>query len=274
MSSMMSDFYEENYLENEASKSYADDNMLVDLDNQKIPVVVGQFDHLRKDNWDEWQDDLPQFKVAICGHSFIKRQRDFILEDKSNKYFANMKMQEAYIRWICRGGWTWDLFDSDKKGWQEVKEYKPDLVFIELGTNDLDSFDSVSKVVQKAKRMVDKMLSIGIKKIVIAHVIPRGAKGRYVQLHKLNDKISDYNDTMKQEFINESVPKRSPYRFWDNRVWFWEHKGLRSSQYELLRRDGVHLSAFPALDRHYHSVRLAILSGLRDLSTDRYDVFN
>ena len=78
---------------------------------------------------------MDQPRVLILGHSFIRRLRDFIIKN-SPTYNLNLNINASVtIHWHGVGGRTIDKvrrFDLT-----EVERFKPDVVFLQIGTNDL-----------------------------------------------------------------------------------------------------------------------------------------
>ena len=52
-----------------------------------------------------------------------------------NPQFA---LEQCSTQWTFRGGWTWQRFIADKAGLSAISNDNPDIVYFELGANDLD----------------------------------------------------------------------------------------------------------------------------------------
>ena len=78
---------------------------------------------------------MEQSRVLILGHSFIRRFRDFIIKN-SPTYNLTLNINTSVtILWHDVGGCTIDKvrrFDLT-----EVERFKPDVVFLQVGTKDL-----------------------------------------------------------------------------------------------------------------------------------------
>ena len=78
---------------------------------------------------------MEQPRVLILGHSFTRRLRDFIVKN-SPTYNLNLNINTSVtIHWHGVGGRTIDKvrrFDLT-----EVERFKPDVVFLQIGTSDL-----------------------------------------------------------------------------------------------------------------------------------------
>lgn len=206
----------------------------------------------------------PQKKVSLCGHSFIRRLED---ETYANpKLEKSMNIAEADITWLHKGGMTWFSFGEAREGKQAVIQSKPDLLYLELGTNDLDSYMPPLDVAQKAISVVNELLDSGVKRVILGEVIPRSRSGR-VPLSMFEENEYAYNNFMTNMLIHEQASRRTPVdeRFKNPHVWFWKHKGLRTPESCVLKWDGVHLNEDVGLPKLYGSIRMALLAGLRHL---------
>lgn len=177
-----------------------------------------------------------------------------------------MNIAEADISWCHRGGMTWFSFEEAAEGKQAVIRSSPDLLYIELGTNGLDSYMPPLDVAQKAVAVVNDLLETGIKRVIIGEVIPRSRSGR-VPLSMFEENEYAYNKFMNDLLIHESASRRTQVdeRFKNPTVWFWRHKGLRTPENNVLKWDGIHLNEEYGLPKLYGSIRTAILAGLRHL---------
>jgi len=76
-------------------------------------------------------------RVLILGHSFIRRLHDFIESDSG---YLDLKFQltaSAHISWRGVGGRT--IAKTVKFDLRILHSFRPDIVIVQLGTNDLTS---------------------------------------------------------------------------------------------------------------------------------------
>ena len=96
-----------------------------------------------------------------------------------NERMSNtMNIAEAQVSWSHRGGMTWFSFEELPEGKQAVLASNPDLVYLELGTNGLDSYMPPLDVAQKAVSVVNNLLHCGVKRVIVgesSHVLGAGA---------------------------------------------------------------------------------------------------
>ena len=214
--------------------------------------------HVRPNKPQLWDPSKPKIPIVIAGHSMIRRLKEFVGQN------TNLSMEFADIEWVCRGGWTLDRFEKDKRyGLEEVIRLAPDLVYLEFGTNELDSDEEEDVIGVRAMNIIDRLLESGVKRVILAHVLPR--KKSTVPLWIFNQKVRVYNNYMAERLRNLEVKRKSsPHFYKDQRKWWWEHMRMRSSKYSVTRPDGVHISD-KHLPTYYTSVRNALLVGSKDL---------
>lgn len=205
-------------------------------------------------------------KVAIVGHSFIRRLHDHI--PYNPRLRTMLDISEIWVEWFCKGGYTFQRFRDNKlndgMGLDDMLAWEPDIVYIEMATNDLDSADSHLTVAQRAMTMINDLLQAKVKVIILGEVLHRYADG-FLLAGQFNEKADQYNLFMKQTLINTNVPRNHPDRFRNHNIIWWEHMKLKASQFQLYLDDGIHLTDDPGLKRLYFSIRTAVLVGLKAL---------
>ena len=76
--------------------------------------------------------------ILILGHSFVRRLRDDFDAHFDTRAASNFHLPESgYITLLGTGGRT--VEKVVKYDLQSVHKYKPDIVILELGTNDLST---------------------------------------------------------------------------------------------------------------------------------------
>ena len=177
--------------------------------------------------------------ALILGHSFVKRLI-FDIKSKTHRIFSldfNLK-DRASVHIHGVGGrtvpklWKHDL--------SYVSRINPDIVILEIGTNDLSVEDP--NVVATSIEVLVRYLHdrFGVKIVGFCLVIPRSSSSVF------NAKVTQFNHLV------HSLLEPIEY------VFCWFHKGVSS---KFLLRDGVHLNHSGQL-RLYRSYRGAILKGL------------
>ena len=122
---------------------------------------------------------MEQLRVLILGHSFIRRLRDFIIKN-SLTYNLNLNINTSVtIRWHGVGGRTIDKvrrFDLT-----EVELFKPDVVFLQVATNDLtrrrSSTASVSSAIEDLVCLLHT--EYGVRLICVGQTVRRHPVGTF-----------------------------------------------------------------------------------------------
>ncbi len=196
-----------------------------------------------------------QQHVAVCGHSFIKRLRD--LANIHHKMDTNFK-----IDLITQGGWTWDNFTQSPYRLQALlTPPHPTIVYLELGTNDLDRNLSAFEVADAAVLTAHKLLQSDIKIVIIGLVLFK-EKTRNIPVQTFNKKMEEYNTYMYNIMTHPHATRRLITQFTNPRLWFWNHLRMYGSETPLLQHDGTHLKDENGNQRLYGSIHHAILQAL------------
>ena len=84
-------------------------------------------------------------EVTIAGHSFVKHLKAFAVTNYG--FYNNLKLEShvANVRWVGIGGMTVDKLINQHL--HTITENKPEIVYLELGTNDLASPQKSAKQV-------------------------------------------------------------------------------------------------------------------------------
>ena len=74
-------------------------------------------------------------KILIMGHSYITRLKSYIREDPEQCTFTlNLDPQEVMIQYAGGGG---DVASMRGKPMEVVQDFQPDIVLLQIGTNEL-----------------------------------------------------------------------------------------------------------------------------------------
>ena len=109
-------------------------------------------------------------RALICGHSYVYHLRTFA-NSPSNSFDENFGLNDIVVQWRSKGGKTWDMFE--KQDLSFVLSTKPDIVYLELGGNDLDSDSSSDQVAHKALDISHYLINHGISLVIIGEVLHR-----------------------------------------------------------------------------------------------------
>ena len=130
---------------------------------------------------------MEQPRVLILGHSFMRRLRDFIIKN-SPTYNLNLNINTSVtIHWHGVGGRTIDKVRRFDLTVTELERFKPDVVFLPIGTNDLTSRWSSPASVGSAIEDLVCLLhhEYGVRLVCVAQTVKRLLKGTRLGLSML-----------------------------------------------------------------------------------------
>ena len=110
--------------------------------------------------------------IALYGDSYITRRQDNCYEDLH---------VPCHVYWFGKGGLRSDfinrkgLFDVDSKSkFQDLKELKPDAVFVNVGGNDLSTTSTPKQIFEQIVSLTVELQQAGVKDIYMAEILTRG----------------------------------------------------------------------------------------------------
>ena len=158
--------------------------------------------------------------ILITGHSFIRRYRDYLNRSQLHKYLdlSNcLGLPEEHIFVEGIGG-----LKADNKGityiTNRVRNIKPHIVLLELGTNDIaDSAASpeeqVGHLIVQIQSICGELFCQGVKKVVVCEVIERRKFRGTTTLQEFNTKRDLYNKALKLMSVIETGWKKDSKRW-------------------------------------------------------------
>lgn len=186
---------------------------------------------------------MPPVRVLILGHSFIRRLREFLASHVSlNTNFLLAEYCE--IKWHGIGGRTVSKVRDFDLGIVEI--FRPDIVILQLGSNDLVDGDplSIASAIEDLVTLLHD--SFQVKRVCVCQTLYRVSSPAY------NQRVRDLIKYLK--VLLEPLP----YSL------YWKHRGFWNSTVGLYSGDGVHLNARGHY-RLYRSLRGAVLRSLHSL---------
>lgn len=183
--------------------------------------------------------------ALILGHSFVKRlQRDLLSYFDVRASLSFDLEKDAVVQMHGVGGRT--VSKLVRLDLSVVANLKPDIVILEIGTNDLSLF-SPELVGSSIDDLVCLLIeTLRVKVVGVCHVIPRVGRA-----------VSDFN--AKAEILNnylDVVLEERP------QVFCWTHKGFSNPTVCPYLPDGVHVN-FLGQYSLYRSYRGAMMKALR-----------
>ena len=188
-------------------------------------------------------------RVLILGHSFIRRLNQFI-EQNSHTLQKTLGIAEPItVHWHGVGGRT--VRKTVQYDLHIAESFAPDIVILELGTNDLSSRHPllVGSDIEELVRLLHT--TYRVKVICVCQTIRREAA-----TEAFNEGVG-----MLTKYLRV-VLEPIPYAF------FWGHRGFWNPKSNIYSRDGVHLNNNGQF-KLYRSLRGAVLKSIRLLAQTR-----
>ena len=191
--------------------------------------------------------------VMLYGHSFVSRLYQFLTTRG-----ATFDLPSNYH--IHLAGFPGLTLDKAKLNTQPIVQFNPDILILELGTNDLSHPDSIPP--QLAQDILSFAVSLfdicDVQLIIINQIYFRQTEVARFTRSDFNQCASEYHDTLA------TLASHNP------KVLCHFHKNLQTNWHQFLNPDGVHLSpSYPlksAMFRYLLSIRDAIIKGAKLLA--------
>ena len=182
-------------------------------------------------------------RVLIIGHSFIHRLKAFVQKERQFHNFTTLNgIGQVHFHGV--GGRTiakFRKFDLDI-----VRRIAPDIIVLELGSNDLVEF-SPQTVGSELETLACELHDLpSVQLVVIGQVLRRRSQNS----EEFNCKVAKLH-----KYLN-IVLEQLPF------CYYWRHRGFWNSNSELYLADGVHLNRLGNY-KFMRSIRGAILMALQ-----------
>ena len=204
--------------------------------------------------------------IVLCGHSFITRLQTSTSYPNNNMQ-SNFRLSQANIVYVSRGGKNFqELFECD---WDTIMKSPPQIIYIELGTNDLDSRTPVATFTNDILTKAEEMIEIGVKLVIFGEILERNpsTRGRpstrKISLNIFNQKVKEHKQQMKSRLEDSTLQKKAR-RIHPN-IWHWDHHYITASVHPMISSDGVHPTP-EGLEKLYKSIRGALLQGIKHIA--------
>ena len=182
-------------------------------------------------------------RVLILGHSFIRRLREYIRRNADLD--ANLHILEGIeLKWHGVGGRT--VLKTVQFDLTVVEKFMPDIVILQLGTNDLSHLPAVNvgSAIEDLTRSLHDLLNV--KCVCVCQTIYRTGTPTF------NKNVILLNQYLK--VVLEPIPY----------AMFWSHKGFWRAKTNFMAREGIHLNGLGQY-KLYRSLRGAVLRCLQSL---------
>ena len=178
---------------------------------------------------------MAPLRILILGHSFIRRLHVFLRQNFNEVFARNLHIDgDLSIKWHGIGGRT--ISEVIRHDLGIVEKFAPEIVVIQLGTNDLSSLSAVEtgSALEDLSRLLHE--SYGVQRVCVCQTIFRSNAPLFNRQVKL---ITKY-----LKVVFEPIPYVLYWRF--------------------LTHDGVHLTHLEQY-KFFRSLRGAVLQCLRSL---------
>ena len=188
-------------------------------------------------------------KVMIFGHSFVKYLHDYVETTHGSDHNFGFSEGER-VKFYGLSGMD---ITVARRHLFAIKLHRPDIVVLELGTNDLcsavDTVDTIGNEMHSIACTIRD--EFRVQHVVVSQILRRECAPNYrnkgkMTLETFNARVSELNDFLYHAFREE------------NHITFWAHKGMWCSELPLLNTDGVHLNE-NGNKKLYRSLRGAIV---------------
>ena len=186
---------------------------------------------------------MPPIRVLILGHSFIRRVHDFLCRNFNARIAKNLSLDgDLLIRWHGIGGRTVSKTREYDLG--IVEEFAPNVVIMQLGTNDLTTISAVEtgSAIEDLCRLLYE--SYGVELICVCQTLYRQDASSF---NKQVDLL-----TKHLKVVLEPIPY----------VLYWRHRGFWRCKSRFLAQDGGHLNKLGRY-KYFRSLRGTVLRCMR-----------
>lgn len=165
-------------------------------------------------------------KFYVFGSSHITRFNRLMCHNN-----ISWSLQNHYVKLHgISGGTVSSLFQN----LSQIYIDKPDMIFLQLGSNDISHADvDLNGVLLSFEIAIQSLLNLGVKMVFIGRVFYRNrvARWRGLTLDQYNARVGEIN-----------VGFRQLEQMYRGQVVFWRHRGFQLPSIHILLPEGVHLN--------------------------------
>ena len=164
-----------------------------------------------------------KMKALVLEHSFIKRLRRWM---RSNGRSMSTRKHDVHLYGV--GGRT--IAKTYYNDLKVVRRKRPDVVFLQVGSNDILKESSPTIILARMKRLVSVLLEkYHVSTVIVGSVVCR-RKSRGLSRRAYDRKKQKINKFLSKEFGTSKRGKKS---------FFFPHKFFKEKYFD---RDGIHLN--------------------------------
>ena len=161
-------------------------------------------------------------RFAVFGDSFVSRLEKSMSRTTAYRFFgkSGMSTRRKIDEKLC-----------------QLLEFQPDVVFMNVGGNDIRSTTSIEELVKQIKSLVAYLQSSGVRRVYVASIVERGSFPSFTGLSKskfnkirrsVNKKLQKH---FGKDFIDVGGDLRYPRHYDRDMV----HPGLREGGMQIFR---------------------------------------
>ena len=191
-------------------------------------------------------------KVLYYGHSFVQHLQDYMAS--LPYYMSNLGLpyNEGSVYYKSLSGATVDRLRK-KHNLDLVNRMQPEIVILEVGTNDLSLIEKTPLFVHdQVMELIRELLDCRVRKVILSQVVMRGKKGLVGRDQDYEEKIHAYNHMIEGSLRH--LPRTA----------FWHHRNMWGDIEALVGDDGTHLND-QGNKRFYRSMKGAVKSTVAEI---------
>ena len=210
-----------------------------DRDNQRFKFSFPE--------WREVDHGFMPANIVIVGHSFVRRLGDYLRRTYGQYFNMGLDFDRAFVTFLHQGGLT--AAGARRNFVDHIISLGPDIVYIELGSNDLcHPRLSPQDVGDCLQDLANDLIQRGVHFVMLGQVVMRADRAIPRATRSYNTKVRHFNAYMTDLFApGTPLPAR-----------FWRHRGMTYAGRSILGPDGVHLNQLGHY-RLFRSIRGALL---------------
>lgn len=198
----------------------------------------------------------PSIRILVLGSSHVNHLRDFLrsrnflsFPGASAQAASNLNLNNCEVRFLGISGGRAAELGSNPRVIAEVNNWRPHVVFLQIGGNDLSPSSSSSlNVSYIISEFADSLIhSMGVRHVVVGQIPLRMRidPGYNTRVYRANQYLRNFCETAQG-------------------VRYWRHRGVVRSMNDIFARDGVHLNHLGYF-KLYRSVRAVARTVIRQI---------
>lgn len=189
---------------------------------------------------------VPPVRVLIIGHSFVRRLEEYV-SHSNLRHNMGLSTDNHLVSYASIPG---GRIDNITSLFTLIESTRPDMIVIDVGTNDLDSSTPAHLLARRLVNLATHIHSqFNITQVVVLEVLFRTLSGRYSPQSKFfNARVHQFNNMCRSLICRN--PSATPLSF-------RHHYGMVDDWQQYIS-DGVHLNNF-GLFKYFRSIRSVII---------------